>query len=411
MPRHVHVIGAGLAGLSAAIRLTAQGVPVTVYEATRQAGGRCRSYDDAITGMHIDNGTHLLLSGNHAAISYLQAIGVSPDFASADFDFIDGATGQRWTLRLGNGRFPAWIFDSRRRVPGTGLTDYLSLMPLAYSSADRPLGDVIDTDTILYKRLLEPLMLAALNIEPPHGSSQLASTIARETLLRGGQACRPLVFEEGLSSAFVAPALDVLQSRGAAIRFETELHKMTFAPDRIAALSFGSETTPLNEGEAVILAVPAAAAPNLVPGLTAPDAFRAIVNLHYDFAPPAGTTFMTGAINTEAEWIFAFRRRISVTISAADRLLKEPRDDIAARIWREISGILGIDAPLPVWQLVRERRATFSATPEQNKKRPGAGTRWPNLFIAGDWTDTGLPATIEGAIRSGARAADLALQS
>jgi uncharacterized protein with NAD-binding domain and iron-sulfur cluster len=66
-----------------------------------------------------------------------------------------------------------------------------------------------------------------------------------------------------------------------------------------------------------------------------------------------------------------------------------------------------MDAPLPKWQLVRERRATFAATPEQNARRPGARTRWSNLYLAGDWTDTGLPATIEGAIRSGARAADI----
>ena len=64
MPATVHVIGAGLAGLSAAIRLVQRGVSVVVHEATRQAGGRCRSYDDLQTGMHIDNGTHLLLSGN-----------------------------------------------------------------------------------------------------------------------------------------------------------------------------------------------------------------------------------------------------------------------------------------------------------------------------------------------------------
>ncbi len=69
----------------------------------------------------------------------------------------------------------------------------------------------------------------------------------------------------------------------------------------------------------------------------------------------------------------------------------------------------GLHGPLPPWQIVKERRATFAATPEQNAKRPGASTRYPNLFLAGDWTDTGLPATIEGALRSGRRAAELAL--
>ena len=137
-------------------------------------------------------------------------------------------------------------------------------------------------------------------------------------------------------------------------------------------------------------------------GLDAPDQFRAIINIHYDLPPPAGSPFMTGVINRNVEWIFAFKHRISATISHADRLLALPRQELAETVWREITDILGMDAPLPKWQLVRERRATFAATPEQNARRPGARTRWSNLFLAGDWTDTGLPSTIEGAIRSGA---------
>jgi uncharacterized protein with NAD-binding domain and iron-sulfur cluster len=97
-----------------------------------------------------------------------------------------------------------------------------------------------------------------------------------------------------------------------------------------------------------------------------------------------------------------------VTISNADRLMDLPRADLARTIWNEVSRVAGIAAELPPWQVVRERRATFAATPEQNARRPGAGTRWRNLFLAGDWTATGLPATLESAARSGNRAAELA---
>ena len=83
-----------------------------------------------------------------------------------------------------------------------------------------------------------------------------------------------------------------------------------------------------------------------------------------------------------------------------------PREELAAQIWRDVAQIAGIADELPPWQIVRERRATFAATPQENAKRPGAATRFRNLALAGDWTATGLPATIEGAIRSGQRAAE-----
>jgi uncharacterized protein with NAD-binding domain and iron-sulfur cluster len=100
-----------------------------------------------------------------------------------------------------------------------------------------------------------------------------------------------------------------------------------------------------------------------------------------------------------------------VTISGADRLLQHSRDEIAKMIWHDVQSVAHVPAELPPWQIVRERRATFAATPSQNAKRPGVRTAWRNLALAGDWTDTGLPGTIESAVRSGTRAADLVMQS
>jgi hypothetical protein len=115
---------------------------------------------------------------------------------------------------------------------------------------------------------------------------------------------------------------------------------------------------------------------------------------------------MLGVLNATTEWIFAFDGRLSVTISNADRLMDVPRAMLAQSIWREVSRATGIAADLPRWQIVRERRATFAATPEENARRPGARTQCPNLALAGDWTATGLPATLESAVRSGNRAAE-----
>src|SRR5207248_5430442 len=97
---------------------------------------------------------------------------------------------------------------------------------------------------------------------------------------------------------------------------------------------------------------------------------------------------------------------VSGTVSAADRLIDEPAAILAERLWRDVAAAYQIPAgPVPPVRIVKERRATFRATPQEVDKRPGAATRWNNLHLSGDYVDTGLPATVEGAIRSGVAAA------
>jgi squalene-associated FAD-dependent desaturase len=411
MPRTIHIIGAGLAGLSAGVQLATPGNRVIVHEATVFAGGRCRSYHDASVGMTIDNGNHLLLSGNRAALDFLRTIGsehrlIGPP--AAEFPFLDLKNRARWTLRFDDGRLPFWIFDSKRRVPGTRALDYLSMARLLWSRPDKTVGETIACTGTLYSGLIEPLLLAALNIDPPQGSAKLAAAVIRETLAAGGRACRPLIARDGLAPTLIEPALDYLRSHGAQIRLEHQLRAMRFAAQRVEALDFGDEIVTLGDADAVILAVPPYAAASLVAGLTVPNEFRAIVNAHFRIEPPAGQPPILGVINGTTQWIFAFPGRLSVTVSAGDALLDTPREQLARSIWAEVAQAAALPAePLPPWQIVRERRATFAATVEQDRRRPGARTAWRNLLLAGDWTDTGLPATIEGAIRSGNSAAEL----
>ena len=290
MPGTVHIIGAGISGLSAAVRLANANYQVHVHEATQQVGGRCRSYFDGATNLTIDNGNHLLLSANRHALAYARAIGseaglVGPE--RAEFPFIDLATGQRWQLDLGDGRLPLWVLDKARRVPDTSLRDYLALAPLVWARESKRIDEVIRCDGTLYQRLVQPLLLAALNVDPPEGSAGLAGAIVRETLLAGGQACRPLIARDGLSAVLIDPALKHLQSKGARLRIGHELRELAMAGDRVTALKFGGEDTiALAPEDGVVLAVPGRPAASLVPGLKTPTKFRAIVNAHFRVTPP-----------------------------------------------------------------------------------------------------------------------------
>jgi hydroxysqualene dehydroxylase len=410
----VHVIGAGLAGLAAAVRLADGPRNIVLHDSARQAGGRCRSYYDSTLGMTIDNGNHLLLSGNRDARAFLALTGGQDQLSGppeADFAFIDLSTGKQWHLRPNPGPFPWWIFSPHRRVPGTGARDYLGLLRLFLSRDDIPLTKALRRRAIAYECLWRPFFLAALNTEPAEASTHLAVAVVKETLARGGRACRPLIADRGLTTAFVDPAQNYLASRGAKMRFEHRLRSIVFANGRAAALEFGEDKVPLGAADKVILAVPSYAAREIVPGLQTPDSCRAIVNAHFKIAPPRDCPAIVGIINGTAEWLFAFPNRLSVTISSADRLLDVAREELAKMIWAEVAKVTQIEKPLPPWQIIKEKRATFAATVEENARRPGAKTAYANLVLAGDWTATGLPATIEGAIRSGHRAADLAAAS
>lgn len=408
----VHIVGAGLAGLSAAVAMVDQGQKVVIHELARHAGGRCRSYFEQALGMTIDNGNHLLLSGNASALAFLEKIGgrhLLDAPLHAEFNFFDLANKKRWVLRPNDGPVPWWVFVENRRVPNTRTLDYVRLGKLLNASACETVTDRIDPDTTLYKRLMEPVLLAALNCDPKEGSAQLAAAVVRETLGRGGKACRPLFAANGLGPALVDPAISFVQHRGGEISFDHSLRAIEWSDARARALQFSDGTIELGSEDRIVLAVPAWVARTLVPELRAPTEYRSIFNAHFAFPSPKSLPKITGVINATTEWLFAFEDRLSVTVSSADRFNEADREPLARRIWSEISTIASIDAELPRWLIVKERRATFAATPDQNALRPRAQTNWKNLFLAGDWTATGLPATIEGAIRSGETAAKLAM--
>jgi squalene-associated FAD-dependent desaturase len=408
----VHIIGAGLAGLSAAVTCIGSGREIVVHELARHAGGRCRSYFEPALGMTIDNGNHLLLSANDAALSFLRMIGSEGKLGGPDeakFAFADLASGEKWTLHPNEGPIPWWIFAKDRRVPGTRPLDYLTMMRLLSPGRDTSLDKIIDCSGILYERLSRPLFLAALNTEPREASAVLASVILRATLARGGRACHPLIASEGLGPAFIDPALAYLERNGAKLCFMHQLRGLEFADGDVKLLDFGEDTVELAPDDAAILAVPASVARLILPDLDSPTSFRAIVNAHFKIAPPEGFPRLLGIVNGTAEWLFAYPDRISTTISAADRFIETSREELAQAIWSDVAKLTRTNGAMPPWHIVKERRATFAALPKENAKRPGAETELANLFLAGDWTATGLPATIEGAILSGKTAANAML--
>jgi squalene-associated FAD-dependent desaturase len=338
---------------------------------------------------------------------YLDLVGARHTLGGPEkpvFPFVDVRSGRRWTLRPNEGVLPWWVFFAARGVPGARLADYAGLLKLRSANAADTVGRLLP-HSALYERLIEPLAVAALNTPADEGSAQLLWAVVAETLARGGAFCRPCFPKEGLSESFVDPAVAHLKAAGVDLRVSHRIAAIAEEQGRVCSLAGPEGEIAVGPDEAVVLAVPPSVAVGLWPEVTAPDAYEAILNLHFRMEAAPGEAGFVGLIGGVAEWVFVKPGVVSVTISAANRMLDRVGKDLVQIIWPEVCKALDIVADLPPWRLIREKRASFAATPEQQLRRPSATTRLPNLVLAGDWTNTGLPATIEGAIRSGFAAA------
>jgi len=406
------VLGGGVAGLACATALAEQGRAVTLIEAAPQAGGRCRSFFDKQLGCEIDNGNHLVLSGNTDAMHYLKRIGAMDtlDILPARFPFHDVAEGQTWEVALGRGRVPWRLLCPHHGIPGTRLADFWHSRKLLNAGPDESIAGVLSGTGALYEKFWKPFAVAVLNTEPETAAAALLAPVIRETLMQGGHACHPVMTKRGLGSSFVDPALDYLRTQGADVRLGVRCREIGIGNGRVRSLDLDGERMALGDADMVVSALPPAVATSLLTGISAPDEFRAIVNVHFRIDDLKHGAEIIGIVGGLAEWLFLRGNIASVTISAAEHIVDDPAEDIAARIWRDIRGVLLRDrTEMPPVRVIKEKRATFAQTPGQVRRRPDHGTMLENLWLAGDWTATGLPATIEGAIRSGHRCAGLAL--
>ncbi|WP_404378428.1 hydroxysqualene dehydroxylase HpnE [Caenispirillum salinarum] len=411
--RHLHVVGAGMAGLACAVEAVREGWAVTVHDSAPRAGGRCRSYHDPALDRVLDNGSHLMLSANTETRRLLETTGgwkhvveVTP----AVFAFHDLRDGTAFSVRPNAGPLPWWIFAGGRRAPGSTAMDHLSALwrlfraPQGTSVAEALTGP-------LYDRVWYPIAEAVMNTAPAEACAASFRAVVRDSLLRGEPACRPWLFPEGLDAALVAPAVEWLEARGADVRLTDPVKGLEIEDARVTALRTRSGTVPVAPGDVVVSALPAFAAGRLLPEL-APEGLetRAILNAHFrlpapvDLPPPG----FLGLIGGQAHWLFVRGDVLSVTVSAADALAVHADEEVAARLWSDVVRVPAfshIGNPPPPSRVVRERRATLAHTPGIDTRRPGPRTGLGNLLLAGDWTATGYPCTVEGAVRSGVTAA------
>lgn len=396
MPATAHIIGAGLAGLASALTAQAAGYGIALYEATGHLGGRCRSFVDSALGCTLDNGTHLVLGCNRAVFEYLRRMNATDRLRciGTAFPMYDLATETRFEMGFG------WP-----RIPGVGSTDVLwALWHLLRSDPTATVGQLKKQNERLFLLLWQPLCEAILNTEPDAASLALLRRTLWEILKTGRKGTTAWLPVRALSETFVDPAETLLRQRGGALHLGMRL-KALEGDNRITALAFPAATVRVGPADCVILAVPptalagVAGAPPLSPAL---QTVSAIANIHYLAPNLPATAAFCGLSGGLAHWVFPKGDVLSVTISAANA---PTVPDLAERVWGEVLRAFRLPPlPLPPHRIITEKRATPQQSPTFTDARPIAkDLSRANLWQVGDWTDTGLPCTIESALYSGLR--------
>lgn len=257
---------------------------------------------------------------------------------------------------------------------------------------------------------------AVLNEDPEEGDAGLLRAALVRSFARGEAAARPVLAPSGLGAALIEPALDLLRRRGVEFRLReavTALHRN--GDGGVGAVETRSGRIALRGGDVAIVALPVRQLAPLLPGTALPGPGRSIANAHF-VVPGHGLPPVLALLGGVAHWLFARGDVVSVTVSAAERSPLEGlgREAALARLWSDVAGALrahgsAVPGAMPTARFLRERGATFDQSPAGVAARAPARTAWPNLFLAGDHVATGLPATLEGAVLSGERAARLAL--
>lgn len=386
----LHVVGAGLAGLSCALAAADAGWSVAVHEAAGHAGGRCRSFHEPKLDRRIDNGTHMVVGGNRAVFDFLKRIGSTDELVGCPpvFPMLDLDSGRRWQATplalLPSAIAAAWAL---RHGKDAGITARLG-----------SLGH--------FTRFWDPLAVAVMNTPATDASALVFRRVLARTLWRGQAASRPFLARNGLSETFIEPALKALAAAGAGVHLHHPLRRLSWSGAEPDGLVFDDGEVRLGAGDAVVLALPWAVARSMVPGIPDfPDS--PIVNAHFRLAvtpakqSPGG---FLGLLGGTGQWLFLRGDVLSVTVSAAAGLAERSVDEVAGLLWADAARALSLPGEPAAVRVIKEKRATIFHTPEMEILRPHPRVA-RNLILAGDWTGTGLPCTIEGALCSGAEAA------
>jgi squalene synthase HpnD len=433
--KKVLILGGGVAGLSAAVHLSRSGHEITLVEARQTLGGRSHSFRDPKTGDNIDNGQHILMGCYHATLNLLQRIGtrhlLRPE-KNLNVPYVSDVK-QLTQLKAAALPAPFHLLSAIFGFHELSLSEKFRAMEVGLSAKLDSKGKKWHASTVgewlqacgqtpnAIRSLWEPFCIAALNESVQTASASLFGEVIRRAFLRSSDDSTILFSRVGLSQLLVQPAASLIQSAQGKIICGQAVQKIHFENSRISGIQLQNET--VLEADAIICAMPWHAIKKLLPETShlAQQISHLhgspIIGIHLWFDQEICDEPFLGFLDSPIHWLFNKTKisdlektaypSVALVISAAYDFEKTPNEELLQLALKECHRFLpkSKNAKLLHHFVYRARDATFKTRPETLPLRPSCQTEWNNFFLAGDWTNTGLPATIEGAIESGRKAA------
>ncbi|HEX5083777.1 MAG TPA: hydroxysqualene dehydroxylase HpnE [Blastocatellia bacterium] len=460
----VLILGGGFAGLAAAVDLAEAGRRVLLLERRSFLGGRAYSFADKITGDTIDNGQHLMMGCYHRTLRFLEKIGsldkikFQPD-PQVDFlqEEADGSV-TRASFKCPPLPAPLHLLGGLARLKTIGWGDRLRALGvgLAVRQAARRAGgqaggqaggmlngdsdrlaeitvrewlDSLGQSERIQRRFWRPMALATLNEAPDVASADMFARVIELGFMRAKSDSAMVISRVGLSDLYTRQAQSFIEDRGGEVRLNADVSRIDFEDNVAAGVTLRSGER--IEADAVISAVPYFALKRMMPAEFAAAHFPCLdrlksapivsINLWYD--EPITDLEFAGLLDSPIEWVFNKnsinqdgsangRQHLALVISAAHEAASKPKEELIALAEAEIKRFFPEARKLCPFHafVVREHDATISHPVGTARLRPSSRTRFDNFFLAGDWTATGLPATIEGAVQSGQDCARMVLE-
>lgn len=425
MPKKVIVIGCGFAGLTAAAYLTKNNYKVTLLEASPKLGGRAYSFLDKETNTILDNGQHILMGCYYETLNFLSLIKASENFYFQKRLVVNFVKEEFNVLSLKS--FPVFhpfnLLVALLRYKAINFSERMSLIKVFLKL---PFYSVKKLSQMNVKKWLEEenqsknvqdsfwriLAVGALNTSLEKASAKIFVDILRQIFLTGKKAATIVLPKYGLSESYCKNAEDFIRNNGGEIILSTAANKLVLKSNMVSEIHTSNKM--YTDFDFVISTIPAFAISRIIDEkfqINIPEfTYSSILNIHLWIKDKSFPEGFYGLINSPIHWVFNKGIYLNIVISDADDLVNKSDEELMKVVKSEIKRFFLLDPEsISSYKIIKEKRATFIPSNEILDKRPQQQTKIKNLVLAGDWIDTGLPSTIESAVKSGRMAADIIL--